>query len=204
MKYLKGLLAVVMLMPTLEARSMFTAINEARKRANKALGNASNKAMSFSLNDLFGKKRPIPMVITPELLRSLGSPAAYEQLQKTDALFGKLFWAEQHDLVAALALVAQTKAQEARAMQKIMLKKAMVEHAKTETPSMLALAKELVTEEALLADILTGLVVAADELKNSASIEVAAYDVKALHDRRNKALLTLQLLSGVLADLLAI
>jgi hypothetical protein len=204
MKFFYSLVLLATVTSAVQARSMFTAINDARKRANKALRSAADKTMSFSLNDLLGKKKTLPMIITPELMRELGSPAVFEQLQKIDELFAKLFWAEQHDLVAALTLVGKTATQDAWFMQKTLLKNAMVQHAKTATPSSLELTKELVAEEAILAEILNTLVRAADALKNSASEQAAFPEIKALHDRRNKAQQTLQQFGSVLAHLLAI
>ncbi len=201
MKICYALVFVLMTVTTVRPQNVvLRTLKNARKRVSAAL----DKASSISFNDLIGKKKPKPLVITPELLRDLGSPAAYEQLQKAEALFGNLFWAEQYDLVAALDLVSKTQAQESRTMLKVMLKKAMADHAKNTSSSMFDFTKELVAEEAILARLLNTLIIAADELKNSASANAAAQDVKILHDRRNKDLATLRILSGVVADLLAI
>ena len=132
----------------------------------------------------------------PAELRGLGSPASYEHLQKAEALYNKLFWAEQHELVSALSLIAKSNAPEARSMLRSMLKNAMIDHAKMPNPSTLDFAKELVAEEAMLAQVLNELLAAIDGLKNDASIKAAEFDVKALHERRNKDVATLKILSG--------
>ncbi len=183
-----------------EARSMFQVIKDARKSVKKAL----NKASSTSLNDLLGRKTPKPILITPELLRSLGSPAAYEHLEKANALYEKLFWAEQHELVSALGFIAKSNAPESRTMLRAMLKKAIIDHTQNTNPSTLDFARELITEEALLAQVLNELMVAANGLQNDASIKAVEFDVKSLHERRNKDIATLRTLQGLVAELLAI
>lgn len=183
-----------------EARSMFQVIKDARKSVKKAL----NKASSTSLNDLLGKKTPKPILITPELLRSLGSPTAYEHLKKANGLYEKLFWAEQHELVSALDLIAKSNAPESRIMLRTMLKKAMVDHTNNTAPSTLDFARELVAEEVLLGQVLNELMAAATGLQNDASMKAVEFDVKGLHERRNKDLATLRTLSGLVAELSAI
>ncbi len=198
MKIRYGMVLLLMI-SAVEARSVLGALKDARKRVSKAL----DKASSLSFNDLIGRHTSKTMALTPELLRGLGSPAAYEHLQKAELLFGSLFWAEQYDLVAALNLVTKAQAQESRSMLRSMLKKAMADHSKNLNPSTLDFAKELVAEEATLAQVLNELLKAADGLKNSASMLAAEHDVKGLHDRRNKDLATLKSLGNVVADLLA-
>jgi hypothetical protein len=183
-----------------EARSMFQVIKDARKSVKKAL----NKASSTSLNDLLGKKTPKPILITPDLLRSLGSPTAYEHLEKANGLYEKLFWAEQHELVSALDLIAKSNAPESRIMLRTMLKKAMVDHTQNASPSTLDFARELVAEEVLLGQVLNELMAAATGLQNDASMKAVEFDVKGLHERRNKDLATLRTLGGLVAELSAI
>ena len=186
--------------PAMEARSMFQVIKDARKSVKKALNKASGK----SFNDFIGRTTPKPMVITPELLRGLGSPTSYEHLEKAEALYNKLFWSEQHELVSALDLIAKSNAPESRTMLRTMLKKAMVDHAKNPNPSTLDFAKELVAEEAILTQVFNELIAAIDGLKNDASVKAAEFDVKGLHERRNKDLATLRTLNGLVAELSAI
>ncbi|MBM3893199.1 hypothetical protein FJ365_02255 [Candidatus Dependentiae bacterium] len=183
-----------------EARSMFQVIKDARKSVKEAL----NKASSKSLNDLLGRKTPKPILITPELLRSFGSPTAYEHLEKANALYGKLFWAEQYELVSALDLIAKSNAPESRTMLKTMLKKAMIDHTQTTNPSTLDFVRELLTEEALLAQVLNELMAAVSGLQNDASMKAVEFDVKNLHERRNKDVATLCTLQGLVAEFLAI